>query len=68
MISTSDFFELILFKKDNMKVIRARDKALELERQLEEAAEYQRILDEGGNADQQLNIKKRLNDQAEKKK
>lgn len=54
--------------KDNMKVIRARDKALELERQLEEAAEYQRILDEGGNADQQLNIKKRLNDQAEKKK
>ncbi|PVD35401.1 hypothetical protein C0Q70_02363 [Pomacea canaliculata] len=53
---------------DNMKVIRARDKALELERQLEEAAEYQRILDEGGNADQQLNIKKRLNDQAEKKK
>lgn len=49
--------------QENLKAIRARDKAAENARKEAEEAERRRILEEGGNPDQMMLVKKRQTEQ-----
>ncbi|XP_055958483.1 cilia- and flagella-associated protein 74 isoform X1 [Patella vulgata] len=52
----------IVSNRENMKAIKARDRAQEREKKIREELERQRILQEGGNADELMLIKKRKNE------
>ena len=49
--------------QENLKAIRARDKAAENARKEAEEAERRRILEEGGNPDQMMLVQKRQTEQ-----